>query len=224
MIEQFINVAFDWVNVFPTFLLIIVVLYWLSVILGALDLGFLDFDLDADFETDVEIEVEFESEFNADAEGGAGGWLMEVLSFFNLGKVPFMVFVSALALPMWLIQYTLTEELGLVGTWFGLLLLLPTFIASMMIAKFITQPLVGVFDKLNEEGRSKDDLTGKVGEAVTSLDASSLGQIEVVLDDGNFILSSKTREGVDVQKGQRILVIEYVKNEDYYLVAPYKEV
>ena len=106
--EQFINVAFNWVNVFPTFLLIIVVLYWLSVILGAMDLGFLDFDIDADFETDVEIEVEFEAEMDADAEGGAGGWFMEFLSFFNLGKVPFMVFVSALVLPMWLIQYTVT--------------------------------------------------------------------------------------------------------------------
>ena len=222
--EQFITIAFDWVNVFPTFFFIFFVLYWFSVILGALDLGFLDFDLDADFETDVEIELEFDSEFDADANGGSGGWLLDVLSFFNLGKVPFMVFVSALTLPMWLIQYTLTEELGLVGSWFGFILLLPNFIASMIIAKFITQPLVGVFDKLNEEGRSKDDLTGKVGEALTSLDNNSFGQVEVVLDDGNFVLSSKTRVGVEIKKGKRILVIEYDKNEDYYMVAPYKEV
>ena len=96
--------------------------------------------------------------------------------------------------------------------------------ASTILAKFITQPLVGLFEKFNEEGRSKNDLEGKVGEAITSLDSSSLGQVEVVLDDGNFILSSKTREGVEIMKGSKILVIRYNKTEDYYIVAPYVEV
>ena len=73
--------SFQSINVFPTILLLITVLYWVAVILGALDVGFLDFDLDPDFETDVNVEIDVGTEVGGEP---GGGFAESFLSFFNL--------------------------------------------------------------------------------------------------------------------------------------------
>jgi hypothetical protein len=70
--------SFEPVNLFPTILLIITVLYWMAVMLGALDMGFLDFDLDADFETDVEVDIDLGSEVDGDV---SSGFFTDILVF-----------------------------------------------------------------------------------------------------------------------------------------------
>ena len=46
--SELINNAFTGVNIIPTVLLMLVLIYWLTVILGIIDIDFFDFDIDFD--------------------------------------------------------------------------------------------------------------------------------------------------------------------------------
>lgn len=51
------NAAISTPNIIPTALVVFVLLYWLVVILGAIDIDFFDFDVDPDAEADVDGEI-----------------------------------------------------------------------------------------------------------------------------------------------------------------------
>ena len=82
------------VNLPASFLLGLVLLYWLMVILGVLGMDAFDLDLDADLDFDVEADVD------GHFEGSVFG---KVLDFFHLGDVPIMIVVSFFVLNMWII-------------------------------------------------------------------------------------------------------------------------
>ena len=210
--------SFEPVNLFPTILLIITVLYWMAVMLGALDIGFLDFDLDADFETDVEVDIDLGSEVDGDV---SSVFLQTFLSFLNLGKVPAMVFFSALSMSFWLLTININFILGIGG-----LLVFPVyalaFITSMFFAKFLTFPLVPVFNNLNREGKSKFDLAGALGRNVLTLEPGMLGQAKITKDEDTFTIKIKAANQSKLLKNQQIIVIDYIENEGYFIVEAFK--
>jgi hypothetical protein len=210
--------SFEPVNLFPTILLIITVLYWMAVMLGALDMGFLDFDLDADFETDVEVDIDLGSEVDGDV---SSGFLQTFLSFLNLGKVPAMVFFSALSMSFWLLTININFILGIGG-----LLVFPVyalaFITSMFFAKFLTFPLVPVFNNLNREGKSKFDLAGALGRNVLTLEPGMLGQAKITKDEDTFTIKIKAANQSKLLKNQQIIVIDYIENGGYFIVEAFK--
>ena len=53
---ELIQTAFSPINLLFTILLMLVILYWLSIIIGALDIG--SFDLDFDFDADVDVDLD----------------------------------------------------------------------------------------------------------------------------------------------------------------------
>jgi len=95
---ELIQTAFSPVNLIYTFLLIIVIMYWLSIIIGALDFGSFDIDFDIDADVDIDIDVD------AEIETGSSSNLAGVLHFFNFGKLPFMVIMSFAVLFAWAIK------------------------------------------------------------------------------------------------------------------------
>ena len=216
--NQALSYAFDSVNVFPTMLIILTVLYWFAVFLGALDVGFLDFDIegDADFETDVEIDIDIEG--NVDA---SGSWFQETLSFFNLGKVPFMVFFSAFSLMFWLISMNVNHYLGISSVLFAVLLYIPAMFVALLVSKFITWPLVPVFRKLTEEGTSKQDLTGTVCSVTIGFTKKNMGQIVIKKEQQTYTMNARTRNTEVLEKGAQAIVVEYIEAGDFYIVEAY---
>lgn len=212
--KELFDATFSSLNVIPTFFLLMVILYWIAVILGAMDLGFLDFDLDPDFETDVEVEVDVSGEV---------GWFSEFLSFFNLGRVPFMVFFTALVIPMWLMSVNINHYLGIENVMLATLLQIPYFFVSLFVSKIITSPLSGVFERLNDDAMSKEALIGKTGRVVIECSSTHKGQIEVKIDGDSFILTAKTRKGIVLPKSSTALIVEYNHENDNFIVAPFGE-
>jgi len=211
--------SFQAVNVFPTILLLITVLYWVAVILGALDVGFLDFDLDPDFETDVNVEIDVGTEVDAEA---GGGFAESFLSFFNLGKIPVMVVFSFFSISFWLVVINVNHYLGVDALWFAILLYLPVIFGSMFIAKFCTMPLLPVFRALNKEGQTKKDLVGTLGITVLPLSAGKLGQVKLIKNEETFTIKVRTHYTGQIKKGQQVIVIEYKEEDRYYLVEPFE--
>ena len=223
--EEVFQAAFSSANFIPTVLLCIVVIYWLFVILGALDMGFLDFDLDADYESDFEIELDVnaETEVEASSESGGASWLMTFLSWFNLGRVPFMVFVTAVTIPTWFISINVNHAFAIQTWWISLLLFIPILFVSMFIGKILTIPLVKLFDKLDSDGQESIDPVGKKCKLILSATPDKMGQAEIKVEGTTNLINVKTREGVTLSKGASALVIEKSDSGNFYFIVEYND-
>ena len=196
-------------NIIPTILLIFVLVYWLTVIIGFADLDSLDIDLD--IETDVNTDVSV-------------GWFNHVLYFFNLGQVPVMLFLSFLALPMWLLAIAATDLLEMNSVGVSFLLLLPNFALSLFIAKLFTQPFVTLFDKMERDSKENIQIIGKVCTVMLNTSEDKMGQARVEEKGSVLVLNVITRKGTVLQKGQTGLVIDYLPEKSYYIIEPYETI
>ncbi|SIT84392.1 OB-fold-containig protein [Pontibacter indicus] len=207
--NELLQAAFSGVNILPTALLAFVMLYWLAVIFGFLDLDFFD----------VEVEPE------VDAHGvSAVTWLNSVLAFFNLGKVPFMVFLSFLALPFWAISILLNYYLNHDYALLGLLYLVPSFIAALFVSKFLTMPFVRIFAAMEKEHESAANIIGQVCTVVLPANGTDMGQAAVKTTGAPLLLNVRTAQGSAVQKGETALVLEYNAENKFYLIEPYQTI
>ncbi len=196
-------------NIVPTALLIFILIYWLIVVIGFIDIDSFDIDIDLDMEADV---------------NGAGsvGWLNHVLYFFNLGQVPLMLFLSFLAIPMWFLAIIATEYLVFNSVLLSYLLLIPNFVVSLFIAKIFTQPFVKLFTALENHEDDNTEVIGKICTVILNTTDEKMGQARVEGGGSVVLLNIKTRKGTTLNKGETGLVIDYVKEKSYYIIEPYE--
>src|SRR5690606_31500467 len=196
-------------NIVPTALLIFILIYWLIVVIGFIDIDSFDIDVDLDMEADV---------------NGVGsvGWLNHVLYFFNLGQVPLMLFLSFLAIPMWFLAIIATEYLVFDSVLLSYLLLIPNFIVSLFIAKILTQPFVKLFTALENHKEDDTEVIGKICTVVLNATDAKMGQAKVEGNGSVVLLNIKTRKGTLLNKGETGLVIDYIKEKSYYIIEPYE--
>ena len=204
-------------------LLILVLLYWITVLIGALDLDFLDVEFDTDAEVDVDIDAggEVDTDSEVSTEGGGMGWIMSTLSFFNLGKVPFMIFLSALIISLWtyaMLTHTLFPQSH---QWSFFLTLVPFLFLGLFTTKIITLPLKGIHKQLNQTGTRKKELVGKMATVKLNIQPGRKGQIELDHNDQHFLLTVSSDADIALEKGSKVIIVEYDDTKDHYLVSPF---
>jgi hypothetical protein len=197
---------------------VFVLLYWLTVIFGLLDFKTLDVHTHHDFD------LPHDAHIAADSSGMGVSWLNNALAFFNLGRVPLMVFLSFVALPLWVGSILLNYYLGNTSLLLGLLLLVPLFIGSLLLAKVLTLPFVHLFAALERNHDSGAQPLGKVCTVLLPTTHERLGQASVRLLNGaplvlNVRAASATTE---LRKGESALVIDYDTTRRCYLIEPYE--
>lgn len=216
MIEVF-QASFSPINLFYTIFLILMLLYWFTVILGALDVGFLDFDIDLDADVDVDVDVDMD----ADVEGGGvdAGWFAAVLSFFNFGRIPFMIIMSFLALSMWMFSILTNHYFGQGSVGFALAMALPNLCVGLVATKLITSPLVPIFDKLDGSVEPVDYI-GQVCTIKLPASSTQLGQAEVSYEDSPLLINVKIKpdQSDPVLKGDQALVVGKEDNGKFFWV------
>lgn len=218
-------------NVFLTAMLSLVLLYWLSVIVGALDMKSLDIDVDVDADIDAGGDLGNKTlplpdknvtipDKNVGA-GDGGGIFLGLLRFFNFGRVPFMVVLSILFLSLWSLSMVVNHPGSWLNPgnayWLACLYSLPLLVASLFITKALTQPLVPLFRKLDTEQRPID-FTGKMGRLTLPLPPNQIGQVRLMVEQSDVVLRVKTQGDQALQKGDKVLIIEELKDEKCYLV------
>lgn len=207
----------------PTFMLGLVILYWLSVIIGAIDLDFLDFNVDTDVEVDMEVDIDADSGIDSGNEISMS-WMNSLLVFFNIGKVPFMVFLTMLSLPFWLLSIAVNHYIGFGSLFIGLLFVIPVFIVSLFIAKILTYPLAKLFSHMEKEDEESKSAIGKICLASSEVTDQKIGQAQVQTTGSPILLNIITRSGTSLKKGDSALVIEFKKDRNIYLVEPYSTI
>jgi len=210
---EFFQAAFQPMNLMLTILMILVLIYWITVILGALDFDFLDFDLDGD----VDIDADVDADIDLEGGGGSGGkGFVSFISWFNIGKIPFMIVFSIAIFTMWMSSILLNHYIGNTSFIIAFLLYIPIFLFAMFITKIATDPLIPVFDKLNFRGEKAIDLEGKTGLVLFGIENKEVGQADIVVGDKHFKITISSLDGLPIRKGDKIVIIE--KKEKFYLV------
>jgi hypothetical protein len=173
-----------YVNLPFTVLLGVVVLYWLFVMLGALDLS-TGGDADAD----------------AHHEGGGSGWFGHVLHFINVGEVPVMLVASVMILCLWIgslmTNYYFAGDSVLLACAF----LVPNLVLSLIVTRYVTLPLRPLFRYLMKEHGEERIVVGQTCQIITSEATETFGQAQIDTSGAPLLINVRTIDGSALPKG-----------------------
>lgn len=207
--QELFQAAFSPPNIVFTTLLCLVLVYWLTVFMGLLDIGAVDIDIDIDADIDVDVDVDVDGDVSV---GGLSGLLL----FFNFGRVPFMVVLSFLILSMWSISIVLNYYWGQGSLGFAALMVVPNLAASLLITKVVTSPLVPIFKKL-DGAEAPVDYIGQVCTLTLSAGPGDLGQAEVRYNGTNLLISVMG-DKEQMKKGEKGLIVQENKEKSYFII------
>lgn len=214
-----------------TIFLGLILLYWLTVIIGVIDLDILDFGdfgLDSALEGSGEgmgeaLDSVGEGEVSVDSAGeGSLGALHSILSFLNLGKVPVTIIVSFLSLKMWILAYLYyfyispKLTLSIPGIVISLALFSIVFVFSLFLTGLTTRPFRKIFEHVTTRGRQ--NLLGKICKIKTTEVTADFGQAELHIDSSFLLLSVRCKDGTQFTKGDEAVVTHYDSEKDVYEV------
>ena len=193
--------AFRMVNLPFTVLLGLIVLYWLLVALGALDVHlFSDVGHDAHHELDH------------DGDG--------FLHFLGIGDVPVMVIVSVLGLSMWLGSMLSNYYLTGGSQLYALALLVPNFLISVVVTRYVTLPLRPLFRLINKDRGPGEEVLGRVCQIVTSEATPTFGQAEITRSGASVLINVRTLDDAVLVKGARAAVVRSDSEKGVYYITP----
>lgn len=190
-----------------TVLLVAAVLYWLLVILGALDLDLLHLGGEAGHDA------------GHDGHGGDGhhGLFTGLFEFLSIGKVPITVVLSLLVFTGW-------------GTAMALALLLPLWwplvlagglAAALPVTGFATRPLRAVFSALNRGVETGVSLVGCEARITSAACDHRFGTAVVQQGGDELILDVVAiREDLRFAKDEVVVIADHDAERRCYLVGP----
>ena len=191
-----------------TILLGLVIVFWLTTLLGAVSVDSLDVDADIDVDAAGD-----------DANVGLGGMAAAMMRVVNAGYIPLTIVLSILILMMWIASILLNYYFNpghsmLVAGGF----VIAAFVLGVIATKAITQPLVPFMKKL-KDAENAAPVIGEVGVVRSIQIDSQYGQVEVERPDGAPALLN-ARLGVDsepVPRGTPVVIISIDEKSGVYL-------
>lgn len=217
--KELIEICTVGFNLPITILLFMMLVYWLSVIFGALDIDILQFDMDV--EIDADGSVDFDADGDADVH--SGGSFNGVLLYFNIGTVPVTIWLSFLIFTCWILTvfetyYLNPGRLLLIGAAFAI----PNLVVGMYVAKFLTAPLKKVFAAMSSKTLSTKSLIGSRATVISSRVTADFGQIQIKTDGAPLTLTARYEGDPPITKGQTV-VITAERNPGTFAVEPFSE-
>lgn len=215
---EFITAAFAPVNVVFTVLLLLTGLYWVTVILGVLDINLFDIEVpDSGLETAADVDVDGEIDMDA-----GGGFLRSFLHFFYVGEVPTMVLVSILVLSLWAFSMLGNDYFNPGGS---LLVATPIFIVNLALSAFVMKlcaaPLRRLYRMLNKDYNAPGDILGRIGKVITTqVSQEKMGQVEVPTKGAPIVLNVLSQDEHIFAKDEEAVVVQKEDERGIYLIAP----
>ncbi len=199
------------INLPFTVLLAVVAGYWLLVALGALSL-----DLEGDAHLHAGEGAHHDG--HSHASGVDSGWFSSVLHFVNIGEVPVMIVGSVFALCLWLGSMIANHYWTGGSTALGLAALVPIFLASAVLTRFITLPFKPLLRAMNREGDEHVPIVGRTCEVTTSEANAQFGQARIDTKGSPILLNVRVRGESPAPRGATCLVVE--EQNGIYFVVP----
>lgn len=226
---ELLNASFSLSNLLLTSLLGLILLYWASVIAGALDMKSIDVSMDKDIHFDKDLHIDkgiivdkhipIGKDIHTDKELVAeSNFLVDFLRFFNFGQVPFMVVLSILVLIMWSVSVYCNNPQSFINpsqsVGLAFLLLVPNLFLSLFITKFLTAPLIPVFRKLDTT-KAPLEYTGKTGILAMGMESDEIGQVKIRIEQAESVVRVRSADGRKLEKGEEVIIIDRLANGTY---------
>ena len=235
----------DAVVTFPgavyTVLLGVVLLYWLSMLVGAVDLDVLGgaehggADAAAEGALHGGEGVEAHGGHGGDADGGdadggdadggdADGGVLSALGALGLRRLPMTVSVSLLVIWGWLISVLGTVSLAeaashvMPSAVFRGLLFAVALGASLKLASVSARPIAPLF--VANKASRREHLVGKVAEVSTGRLDAGFGQVLVGDGGAGLLIDARHEGGAALKRGDRVIVTSWDADKGFVLVEP----
>jgi hypothetical protein len=187
--------------------------------------GLIGSDADADIDGDVDADADADVDGDTDAE--AGGGLHEVLSFFGVGRVPFMVVWG----PLFIFA-------GFTGIFFNRVLFVrldghyapALFLASLALSLTVglacTRVATRLAGKLVDTGgrgaARKHELVGALGTVASARVDQAFGEIRVSDAARNeMLVHARVRAGErPLARGESVVLVDYDVDHELFFVVP----
>ncbi|HEY0477909.1 MAG TPA: hypothetical protein VGD37_10315 [Kofleriaceae bacterium] len=211
-----------------TIVLGIVLVYWLFVLIGALDIDLFGGDVDVDVSGAAKGVGEMltggakagAEAFHADAGGDVdadvdGGGLWHGL---GLGDVPVTISASLITIVAWSGSLLAMHYIAGTASWWSVAVLVLAVVIALPIAALLIRPIAPVFAV--QEGKSNADYVGHACTITTGRVDDHFGQ--ATIEDGGTVLIIAVRcdRPGALARGDRALIIEFDRERQAYLVEP----
>jgi hypothetical protein len=232
-LNELVVASLQFPTVVFTIALGIVIVYWLFVLIGALDIDLFGGDVDVDVSGGAKgigymvtggakggaealhAGADAGGEVGGDADGDLdGGGLWHVL---GLGDVPVTISVSLITVLAWVGSLLAMHSLG-IGGWWTLVVMVVAVVIALPIAALLIRPLAPVFAV--KEGKSNADYIGHACTVTTGRVDDSFGQ--ATIEDGGTVLNIAVRcdQPGKLGRGDKALIIEFDRECQAYIVEP----
>ncbi|MBL4687419.1 MAG: glycine zipper family protein [Nannocystaceae bacterium] len=239
---EFFNAALSFPTVVFTVLLLVTVAYWTMVILGAMGVDVLEFDVDgaADGAAEGAAEGALEGAAHGAAEGAAEGAAHGVaegaahgsshglagslLAAFRVKGVPVTIVLSLVVFYGWIITHVTTlyvlQGASMDGGVLRGLLFVVGVVASFPLAALSARPLGRLVKE--EVAATRQDLIGKIVRVDTSRVDQRFGSASYDDGAGGFIIQIRCdAEDNQLCRGSQALVMSWDDTREVYEVTPF---
>jgi membrane protein implicated in regulation of membrane protease activity len=198
-VDNFLEYIFSLPIIAFTIPLMIMIVFWLFALLGAIDIEILDPDVETD-----------------SADGAASSFLESL----GLDGVPLTVAITLVEIYGFVFIYLAKKYIAplfdgiLTATASGFVLAIFALLLAIPFAAYSSKPLRRVFT--THEGVQKSDLIGTYCIVTTQTVTESFGQARA--DDG-MIYSVRTAPDNQIAGGSRVVLIDFNKEDDTYIVV-----
>lgn len=228
---EFLNAILAFPTVLLTIPLGVVIVYWLFVLLGALDINLLgDADLDGHGHTDLDVAGHGHADGHLDAQGHAhadghhgdhhgdgdaehAGGLAGLIQALGLGGVPVTLMLSILILAGWGFCLGAVELFGS-GGWRSLVAPLASLALAVPVTGTLIRPLRRLYTTVAAPRHR--DLLGRICTITTLRVDERYGQAEVEDGAAGLIVQVRSTDPGRLHRGDRALIFDY-KDEVFYV-------
>ena len=195
--QLFLTYIFSGANLPYTTLLLLMVLYWILVIFGALDIELFDVDIDADLDA-------------------PDGLFQSFLAVFNIGELPLMLIMSFMVMGVWssaiLAHFILPDYIGGAVA----LIAIPINLIIGSIVGWITMKPVAIFFNKNRETSHAVQIIGNMGTSRFSMNVGETGQIEIPGNPSPVLVTVKVADSSSpINKGDQVVVLKELGPKKY---------
>lgn len=214
MLEVF-SEAIRPINLPFSVLLSVLVLYWTLVALGALGLDFgADTDIDGHVDTDLHVDHDI------DTGDVHSEWSSHLLGFINIGEVPITIVLSFMTLCMWLLSIIVNYYWTGGSLLMGAVALVPIFLISAVLTRYLTMPFKPLVRALNKEGEEHLPIVGRTCQISTSEANAQFGQAKIDTKGAPIVINIRMLEGGSLPRGATALVVRQDRSKDIFYVVP----
>lgn len=214
----FIDLLFhSYANAVMTIISGLLVIYWMFAFLSGTFLS--EWDWSPEVDTDVDMSIEGSQDSLEGADIGGPTMMDQILSFINVGKVPFMLILSILQFISWILTL-LTSSFVDMESWgiASLLILIPAFLLSYLLTRLVTNPLTKIYAEMGYKGETQIEIIGMNAIMRSSIEGDKIGAAEITHKTELIRINVKSEMGDKIPFGATVAVTGISTDQKYYMV------